>query len=188
MIYEAEQKFWVNDREGFCQKLERRRISLGEPVVQVDRYFNHPSRDFARTDEALRIRSVGDQNFVTYKGPKIDTATKTRREIELPLDSGTQAADRFGELLVALGFRYVADVKKHRRKAIVQVDNRDVELAYDLLEGLGTFAELECSTIEADLASAKKAIAKLAADLDLTQNERRSYLELLSETTAAQNT
>ena len=44
-----------------------------------------PCRDFAQTDEALRIRTVGDTSFVTYKGPKLDATTKTRRELELPL-------------------------------------------------------------------------------------------------------
>jgi adenylate cyclase, class 2 len=185
MIYEVEQKFWVNDREGFRQKLERRRITLGEPVVQIDRYFNHPSRDFARTDEALRIRSVGDQNFVTYKGPKIDTTTKTRREIELGLDNGTEAADSFGDLLVALGFRPVAAVKKQRRKAVLSVEDREVEVAYDDVDGLGSFAELECSAGESDLVTAKSTIKSLAADLGLTQNERRSYLELILEAAAA---
>jgi adenylate cyclase class 2 len=188
MVFEVEQKFWVVDREGFCQQLERWRISLGDPVVQIDRYFNHPARDFARTDEALRIRSVGDQNFVTYKGPKIDTTTKTRREIELGLESGTAAADRFGELLEALGFRPVATVKKQRRKTMMSVEGRNLEMAFDEVDGLGIFAELECSAGEADLAAAKATIAKLAADLGLTHNERRSYLELLLEARSAGNT
>jgi adenylate cyclase, class 2 len=187
MPFEVEQKFRVSDAERFRNKLANLGDELGEPCMQIDRYFNHPSRDFAQTDEALRIRSVGDRNFVTYKGPKIDTTTKTRREIELPLDSGAQAADRFGELLGALGFRRVADVKKHRRQAVLQLEGRDVEVAYDDVEGLGTFAELECSADEADLAAAKSAIAKLAADLGLTQNERRSYLELLLAASALGN-
>ena len=54
----------------------------GEPAEQVDTYFSHPARDFAATDEALRIRSIDQENFVTYKGPKLDATTKTRREID----------------------------------------------------------------------------------------------------------
>ena len=53
-----------------------------DPAEQVDRYFAHPCRDFARTDEALRLRRDGDDVAITWKGPRIDAATKTRRESE----------------------------------------------------------------------------------------------------------
>src|SRR5947209_1900997 len=103
MKYEVEQKY----RYPADLDLEKRLNDLGaawhEPVQQVDTYFAHPARDFAATDEALRIRSVGEQNFVTYKGPKIDKTTKTRHELELPLASGHKAAEQFGQLLQALG-------------------------------------------------------------------------------------
>jgi adenylate cyclase class 2 len=179
MNFEVEQKFRVVDLDVFRRKLDEQGVKLGAAKVQIDRYFNHPARDFAQTDEALRIRSISERNFVTYKGPKIDATTKTRREIELPLDSGKKAADSFAELLVALGFRPVAEVKKQRRSGVVHVDSREVELAYDEVDEVGTFVELECLAEEADLAAAKDAIATVAADLALKQSERRSYLELL---------
>ena len=79
MQYEVELKFPVAD----LGAIEARLVELGtrfdEAVTQVDRYFAHPARDFARTDEALRIRQVGNACYVTYKGPKVDAATKTRR-------------------------------------------------------------------------------------------------------------
>ena len=70
--------------------------TIEPPVVQVDQYFAHPARDFAQTDEALRLRRVGKQNFITYKGSKIDATTKTRREIELPLAPGEEARRPMG--------------------------------------------------------------------------------------------
>jgi adenylate cyclase class IV len=79
-------------------------------------------------------------------------------------------------------------VNKQRRKAELNIEGRRVELAYDEIEGLGSFAELECSAEEAQLAAAKSAIAKLAIYLGLTHNERRSYLELLLEARSAGNT
>src|SRR6185295_14932137 len=107
MSFEVEQKFPVTD----LPALEARLAGVGareEKVLsQVDQYFAHPARDFARTDEALRIRRVDAENLVTYKGPKLDAATKTRREIELPLAPGDQGAKSFAELLQALGFRPV---------------------------------------------------------------------------------
>jgi adenylate cyclase class 2 len=179
MTFEVEQKFRVLDIEEFHRRLDEQGVALGAAQTQIDGYFNHPARDFARTDEALRIRSVGDRNFITYKGPKIDTITKTRREIELPLAIGGDAVERFGELLLALGFRPVGEVRKQRRDAILPIDGRAVEVAYDEVEGLGAFVELECMADEAEIATAKEAIAKLATRLGLKQNERRSYLELL---------
>src|SRR6187401_1493860 len=99
MRYEVEQKHRVDDPAALAQRLAERGVMAGPPVVQTDCYYAHPARDFAATDEALRIRSVGGESFVTYKGPKLDAATKTRREIELPLDQNDADGAQFGELL-----------------------------------------------------------------------------------------
>ncbi len=179
MYLEVEQKFRVSD----WTDLERRLVGLGavieEPVAQRDLYFAHPSRDFAQTDEALRIRRVGERNFVTYKGPKLDSTTKTRRELELPLASGDEAAARFAELLAALGFRLVREVRKQRRRAIVRWQGREIEAALDEVDGVGRFAELELQADEAEADTARALLASLAAELHLDRPERRSYLELL---------
>jgi adenylate cyclase class 2 len=62
----------------------------GNPALeylQCDEYFNHPCRDFGQTDEAFRIRSCNGQTKLTYKGPRLDTVTKTREELELEIPS-----------------------------------------------------------------------------------------------------
>src|SRR5439155_141896 len=56
--------------------------------VETDHYYNAPDRDFGRTDEALRLRRIADENCLTYKGPRHPGPTKTRTEIELPLKTG----------------------------------------------------------------------------------------------------
>src|SRR3954471_6393175 len=71
----------------------------------ADHYFNAPDRDFARTDEAFRVRSVGSNNYVTYKGPKRDRETKTRLEIEVALAEGEAAAADFRRILTLLGYK-----------------------------------------------------------------------------------
>src|SRR4051794_13543350 len=71
MTYEVEQKHRVTDKPALIARLRERGCSLEEPIQQSDQYFAHPCRDFAATDEALRIRVVGDESFVTYKGPKL---------------------------------------------------------------------------------------------------------------------
>jgi adenylate cyclase class 2 len=181
MAIEVEQKFRVVDRAAILARLAERGALLGEPQPQVDQYFNHPSRDFAQTDEAFRIRQVDDDNFLTYKGPKLDRTTKTRREIEVPIARGKQAADQFAELLTALGFRPVAEVRKRRRKTTIDHAGREVDVVLDDVEHVGAYVELECIAGEADMQAAKQAIASLAAELGLTENERKSYLELLLE-------
>ena len=92
MPIEVEQKYRLADRASFEARLAALHPSPARTVSQVDRYFAHPGRDFARTDEALRLRRVGELNYITYKGPKLDATTKTRREVEIPLADGEAAA------------------------------------------------------------------------------------------------
>jgi adenylate cyclase, class 2 len=182
MHFEVEQKYPIADSTAVERRLRDLGARDGESMAQVDQYFNHPARDFAVTDEALRIRQIGEANFITHKGPKLDATTKTRKELELPLPNGTVAAESFAEMLLALGFRRVAAVCKHRRTLHLQWQGREAEIALDQVEGVGTFIEIELSASDADLEAAKNCLASLAAELDLKDAERRSYLELLLST------
>jgi len=181
MAIEVEQKYRIDD----LPALENRLAALGmvprDSVLQVDAYYSHPGRDFASTDEALRLRRVGEHNYITYKGPKLDTTTKTRREIEIAFASGTQPADEMAELLQALTFTPVAEVLKHRMHSTVRWQNWQVEVALDEVAILGRFVELEIIATQAELDGAKDCLASLAKHLGLANAERRSYLELLLE-------
>ncbi len=179
MSIEVEQKFHVKNMAELERRLTELNFVPGETVDQVDCYFAHPARDFARTDEALRLRRVGDGNYVTYKGPKLDATTKTRREIEIPLPDGEHAAAEASRLLAALGFTRVADVYKRRRHASVLWQAHKIEIALDHVALLGDFVELEIIAEMADVPMARDAIVSLAAELGLAESERRSYLELL---------
>jgi adenylate cyclase class 2 len=145
----------------------------------ADHYFNGPDRDFAVTDEALRLRRIGEKNFVTYKGPRRDARTKTRTEIEVPLAPGSGPADDFARLLVALGYRPVAVVRKARRLFHLRKENFELEVTLDDVDGLGRFAELEIQAPEEQLDPARDVVLRAATELGLTAGERRSYLELL---------
>jgi adenylate cyclase class 2 len=181
LMYEVEQKFRVERLDETLARLLALGARAETPIEQVDAYYRHPTRDFSRTDEALRIRRVGERNFVTYKGPKIDSATKTRREIELPLPPGAAGAAQFAELLTSLGFTPVAEVLKRRVPVHLSWQGREVEAALDDVAGVGVFVELETSADDAQLTPAKACLASLAAELGLGATERRSYLELLLE-------
>ena len=181
MNYEVEQKDPVADFSAVEASVLRLGGTFGPAERQVDRYFNHPAKDFAETDEALRIRSIGERNFVTYKGARVDAATKTRREIEVPVAPGTDAAGQFAELLTALGFRETAVVDKSRRAAHLTRSDFTAEVTLDVVREVGSFVEIEVLADETSLEAAKAELARLAADLSLTKTERRSYLELLLE-------
>jgi adenylate cyclase class 2 len=181
MRLEVELKFPVPD----LGPVEGRLVGLGAetspPEEEVDRYYAHPARDFAQTDEALRIRRKAGQCFLTYKGPKLDQSTKTRQEIDLPLPVGPETFAAWDALLQALGFRPVAEVRKQRRKAFVAWGGERVEISLDEVDELGCFVELELLSDPAGLASARSTLCDLAHRLGLGQSERRSYLELLLE-------
>jgi adenylate cyclase class 2 len=179
MKYEVEQKFPVAELAVLQARMERLGAAVSEPQVQVDTYFNHPSRNFAETDEALRIRRVGDFHCVTYKGPKVDKTTKTRIEIELPLPREQDTLADWKRLLGVLGFKLVAEVRKARRTAVVSWQGREIEASLDDVTDVGTFVELELAVKADDVDSAKKCIASLAAELGLHESQRKSYLELL---------
>ena len=181
MNYEVEQKHRVVDLAALLSRLARQGVELESPVEQADQYFAHPARDFATTDEALRIRTTGGRSFVTYKGPKLDVVTKTRRELELPLHERDADGSQFAKLLVALGFRPVATVRKQRRMFRIDHSGRPVEGAIDEVDSVGTFVELEIIADDANLEAAKQVIRDLAAALDLGPTERRSYLGMLLE-------
>ncbi len=188
-MYEVELKFRVEDSPAIERRLVGLGAHFGEPATQVDRYFSHPARDFAQTDEALRLRSVGDEVAITWKGPRLAGGTKTRREIELPLGaiagspSGGQPAtlDRWTELLEALGFRRVLEVAKRRRLGRLVWKEADVELALDAVTGLGGFLELELIATKDEVPAAQARIEALAAELGCGDPEPRSYLEMLLE-------
>jgi len=179
MQLEVEQKYRVDDPPGLRKRLADLGVVFSKPVAQADHYFNHPSRDFAVTDEAMRIRSVGEQNFVTYKGPKLDRTVKTRREIELPLAEGAAAAEAFSELLTTLGFRSTAVVRKQRTPGTLTWNDVQYEICWDEAEGLGTFLEIELVVDAEGADSARKQILALQEVLGLTNVERRSYLAML---------
>jgi adenylate cyclase class 2 len=154
-----------------AKKLETRR--------EEDHYFNAPDRNFAQTDEALRLRRVGSANFLTYKGPKKDPQTKTRTEIEVPLGPGHESAEAVVQLLGHLGYRPVAVVEKHRQILKVDRERFVLEICLDEVKDVGRFVELEILAPDDQLDSARTVLLAAAADLELTNSERRSYLELL---------
>lgn len=181
MTYEVELKFRLPAETHISEQLQDLGAIRAHSQRQADQYFAHPSRDFGVTDEALRIRTIGDENRLTYKGPVIDQSTKTRHESELTFQSGNAAAEQFAQIWEQLGFRRVRIVRKVRETYALRWQDRDLEICLDQVEGLGSFLEIETLADDSDKAAAQQAILSLASQLQLSQPERRSYLEMLLE-------
>jgi adenylate cyclase, class 2 len=178
-MLEIEQKFTNADFAAIEKRLREWNARLGEEHTEADHYFNAPDRDFARTDEAFRLRRVGSANFLTYKGPKHPGAVKVRAELEIPLRDGEEAAKQFMQLLAHLGYRAVAVVRKRRRTYHLERGGFALTVCLDEVEELGRFAEVEIVAPEEQVDAARSVIADTAAALGLTNLERRSYLNLL---------
>lgn len=182
-MLEVEMKFRVPDWAVVSAKLLAWGATPAPPRKDTDHYFNAPDRDFAHTDEAVRIRRIGTANRLTYKGPKIDTVTKTRTEIELPLGDGSATAADAVRFLSALGYRPVAVVSKGRQVYTLTRDGFAVEVCLDDVGVIGRFVEIEVQAKPEQFEAARAVVLAVAADLGLTEQERRSYLRLLLEQT-----
>ncbi len=145
----------------------------------TDTYFNAPNRDFAETGEAFRLRSIGSQNILTYKGPKQGEETKTRLEIELCLGQGPQAAATAVRMLTLLGYTPVAVVTKQRDVVRFRRADFDFEACFDSVGSFGRYVELEILCEPKAQTEAEAALLAVAAELGLTDREPRSYLELM---------
>ncbi|MDR3634154.1 MAG: class IV adenylate cyclase [Isosphaeraceae bacterium] len=182
MGYEVELKFRAVEHAELAKRLAELGASAEPPVAQEDLYLAHPCRDFAQTNEAFRIRRVGHDNFVTYKGPKHPGATKTREEIEIPVLASEEGFARVRVLLERLGFSPVATIRKVRTTFRLEYAGRSLEVALDAAEQIGDFAEVETlAASQEDLPHAQDAVLECAKALGLNQVEPRSYLRMALE-------
>ncbi len=173
-MIEIEVKARVDDPK----RMERAIIALGATPTgvedQADTYYNPPFRNFEKTDEALRIRVLEGKSFLTYKGPKMDSVSKTRKEFEVEIND----AENMGKILSYLGFSPVATVTKRRK--IYRLG--DFFISLDEVRNLGDFLEVELSAkdprnYEEKVESLFKLIEKLGISRQNTIRE--SYLEMM---------
>ncbi|WP_165074077.1 class IV adenylate cyclase [Paludisphaera rhizosphaerae] len=182
MGYEVEVKYRGVDHDALARALEALKAEPLGSVDEEDLYYNHPARDFAATNEAFRIRCIGDDNRITYKGPKEAGPTKTREEIEISFEPGEEGRELLARMFDRLSFRRVAVVRKRRTSYRLTFHNREATVTLDRAEDLGDFAEVETLAEDReDLPRAQSAVLELAAKLGLSEVEPRSYLRMLLE-------
>ena len=187
MTLEIEIKVKGPALEPIRDNLKKNGAKLIAEQDEYDVYYNAPDKDFAKTDEALRVRYTKNQTSgkilppnVTYKGPKIGRdGIKVREEIIVDISSGEQIDIIFDRL----NFRKTAEVVKHRE--IYQCENAIVTL--DNIAEIGTFSE-----IEADFSLSKEeavaAIENVVKMVGITgERLTKSYLELWLDARAEKN-
>lgn len=187
MPYEVELKFAHEPDSNLESMLLDMGAVVGTIEHQVDIYFQHPSRDFSQTDEAMRIRSVGEKNVLTFKGPLVDSETKTRIEQEVDFESGDSGRETMCRILESNGYRKVICVEKRRQSYRLNAQGREFEVAFDQVKNLGEYIEIETVAEESERAEATEKIRQLAEDLGLVRQERRGYLRLLLEHQASES-
>ena len=172
-MIEVEVKAKINSFKEMEEKLSEIGASKSKKEFQEDIYFASPIVDFAETDEALRIRTTNNDIFITYKGPKINSQAKTRKEVEMNIESAEKAKDIFEEI----GFKEVRTVRKNRQYYTYE----NFEISLDDVEGLTPYMEIEISLEDGNnYDDAQKSIFELFEKLGITDGfERTSYLELL---------
>ena len=156
--------------------IRERIIASGAPLLEkgdeFDAYYNSPERNFAETDEALRLRKADDYALLTYKGPKVGAGSfKAREELNLRVES----LETMDLLLQRIGFQKTAAVKKYRES--YRIGQATVTL--DSVDGLGTFAEIEAAAgLSQD--ESEKEIERIAKEYGIIgERLTLSYLELL---------
>lgn len=176
-MYEVELKLRA-DHDALQARLNKAGAERVDSRRQVDTYYDAPHRSFADTDEALRIRrekpADGERvTKLTYKGPLVDAASKTREEHETAVDDDEAVQG----VLAGLGFEPAATVEKDR----TYYDFEGYTLVLDTVDGLGEFVEIEREVPESEIDTAREEAIELLERLGLSPDDqlRTSYLGLL---------
>lgn len=174
-MYEVEVKVPA-DIEGVAERLDELGADQVDTVIQEDTYYDAPHRDFAETDEAVRVRREtrrGETTAkVTYKGPLLEAESKSREEFETAVGDG----DDVDAIFQHLGFEPAATVRKNRR--VYEV--RAFHVTLDAVDDVGEFVEVEAET-EGDIEPVREGAYEVLRDLGLDPDDqqRTSYLGML---------
>ena len=165
---EIEIKCYCDDDENVKSLLSEMGAEFICKRFESDIYFNHPAKDFKDSDEALRLRAIGEKTIITYKGPMASKITKARIEHETEVEDYASMKN----ILESLGFTPSGVIEKER---FIYSFN-GMEISIDYVDGLGTFVEIEkIGELKDEI---EQELFTIAERLGLNKFERRSYLVL----------
>lgn len=174
-------------------------------VTQVDTYYNAPDRDFATTDEALRLREESDTGGQSAGERASEDSGESDTDAPVGDEGGTDErvlltykgslvddssktrteaetrvvdGDAVRNILAGLGYDAAATVEKRRDRYAVA----DCRVTLDRVSGIGEFVEVEYHepVVEGDIDGARGAVTDLvtALGLDPAASIQTSYLGL----------
>lgn len=180
---EVEVKIPIEDFESVYLRLGEAGFVHTKTRKEEDVYFNSLYYDLKERDKALRIRRSIDLETkrrwaeLNCKGPKLDTVSMSRKEVEIPIED----PDAMESILNEIGFLKV----EHSVEKLRYYFTKDrVTAALDRVEGLGDFLELEIMEQgEAMQEQCLEEIEELMETLGykMQNTVRRSYLSMLME-------
>ncbi|MHA1915689.1 MAG: class IV adenylate cyclase [Promethearchaeota archaeon] len=194
-MFEVEIKVEISDPDQIREKFKENQGVYEISLIHEDTYYNMPKglRDFKQTDEALRLRKsirfdktkTGEEReteyYFTYKGKKLDNLTKTRRELDIRIDT----IDTMKELLNQLGFQEVLTVQKERELYYFEYKNYKIEALIDYLPNLKShFMEVEYLSVSKDeIEESRNVLFEFLSLFGISKQESitKSYLELILE-------
>ena len=192
-MIEVEIKVRIENPDLMRKKFKENQGSYKFSLIHEDTYYNMPKnlRNFKQTDEALRIRKslkynkdeIGNEHesnyYLTYKGKKIDTSTKSREEIDLKIED----IEKMRRILTILGFQEILTVKKERELHEFEFKNHSIEALIDYLPILKQyFIEVEYLTESSNkIEETKEILFDFLSILGIQKEESitKSYLELI---------
>jgi len=183
-MFEIEVKVPLKDAAETEMQLIESGFCKSQKIREEDHYYDNASSSIKNNGEALRVRHITDlasgesESVITFKGKKMDTVSKSRKELETGVSDG-QLAEQIFE---AIGFSRVSpSVIKVRQELVWE----DMTACVDRIDGLGGFLELEI--VISDEEEKDSALSKISLVLEklgysLSDTIRNSYLALLQGT------
>ena len=194
-MIEVEIKIRISNPDLMRKKFEKNQGIYKCSLMHEDTYYNMPEglRNFKQTDEALRLRKSLKYNinengkdqeieyFITYKGKKMGTSTKTREEIDLLIEDHKKMM----KILTILGFQKVMTVKKERELYKFKFKEHSIGALIDYLPILNQhFIEVEYLTDSSEkIEESQNILFDFLNLLGIKKEESitKSYLELIIE-------
>jgi adenylate cyclase class 2 len=176
---EVELKFRLPNTEYLLPFLQQN-ATLKTESFQKDNYFAPSHRNFFATkpiNERLRIRESSKENSVNYKNRKEKDGENQNYcdEYETTIES----PEAIKNIFLALDIKPIIVVNKQRKTFLY----RDIEIALDEVDELGSFVELEMKGAFESTDEAKEKLYIVAQELGLQKDwqDNKGYPRLLLE-------
>jgi len=162
---EIEVKAKITNKESIIAKFEELGCKFGDSAFQQDEIFVPQNVNTLPTEvgtPVLRIRESKGKFIFTLKIRLGDELDKSESE------TGVVDPVAMREIILALGFKSIATVKKTRVKSRYQ----NWEICVDEVEGLGTFVELEELSEAGDSEQIQKNLFEFLKTLGVKDEDR----------------